>query len=474
MSGMEDSESYTPPASPDGGDDPFGLGQVDPNLWNRDEARVSPDVFAGLWNRGEAHAVSPWHMHHQDWMAAPPDWRWGAVPPGWMAPPDWRAKPTRDWKKRFVSNFNPVPAAFGRCDKVSDAFKQSTMDYVIVIFSHGGIVDDGTQMPLMQPMFRTGQPVVFPVRYGSPIMMSPNPMDVIASNLPVTTMDVPQLTGAQLLIGLENGLNLTNMCIRQYDVGSSVPNLEIFTSGVVLDPLGGENIFLYDCVTRTYHSLIESSKTLKKNLRSVRKKITSIIAKKTVKMVNENPLYRTSTAYKKKTKQPTNHPLTLADFCDAEHGLFKKMNFNGHELSEIPVVVLACRAGIAWDSGSRTSSSSDMTHSSDRTSGSSDRTSGSSDRTSGSSDRTSVSSHPVISPVSSDYMTASSAHSSSSHALDLPSDLDEGLDDDARHDGASARYDGGKNRKKTNKKRRNHRNATKKRRRLMKKCLFMH
>ena len=436
MDGMSD-ESYTPPTSLGVFAEPFGLGEA--RVVSPDEfaalgkmGEVSPDAFAALGNMGEARVV-----HHPDWRAAPPDWRWGAVPPVWMAPPDWRAKPTRDWKKRFVSTFDPEPAA-DRCDNVSDAFKDSTMDYVIVILSHGGIVDDGTQMQLMQPMFHTGQPVVFPVHYGSTISMSPNPMDAIVSNLPVATTDAPQLTGAQLLIGLENGLKLTNMCIRQYDVGSSVPNLEIFTPGIVL---GDDNIFLYDCVNQTYRSLIDSSKTLKKNLRPVRKKITSIIAKKTVKKMNVNPLYRTSTAYKKKTKQPTNHPLTLADFCDAEHGLFKKMNFNGRELSKIPVVVLACRAGIAWDSGN-------MTHSSDRTSGSSDRTSGSSD------------SHPVISPVSADYKTArSSSHGSSSHDLELHSDLDAGLDDDG------TRRDGGKNRKKTNKKRRNRRNAATKKRR---------
>jgi hypothetical protein len=133
---------------------------------------------------------------------------------------------------------------------------------------------------------------------------------------------------------------------------------------------------LVDTFTKMYKRLrrrdfkkmnIESVPKLKKTIKKNGKKI----------VLNENPLYKTSRKYKIKMGQQEDHPLTLADLCDAEHGLFKELTIDGYNLSQIPVVVLACRAGIAWDSGSTSNSSN-----------------------------SSNLSHPVISPKPSDYLTA--------------------------------------------------------------------
>jgi hypothetical protein len=286
-------------------------------------------------------------------------------------------KKGRDWKKYFASRYDPEPPeSTDRCDKVSEVFNQSIMDRVIIIYSHGGVVDDGTNQRLKQPMFRTGQPVIFPVRYGSTINIRSTWITDLLSNLPLPTVDHPKLTGAQLIVGLDRGLNLSNTCIRQYDVGTThVPNLEIFTPGV---HLGDDDIVLFefDTVERKCRSL--KSLFRRMNIKSVREKLRTIKKNKRRIVLNDKPLYKTSSRYKRKMNQPKDHPLTLADLCDAEHGLFKKLTIDGYNLSKIPVVVLACRAGIAWDSGSTTSSNS-STHS-----------------------------HQMKSPVSSDYLTADS------------------------------------------------------------------
>lgn len=86
--------------------------------------------------------------------------------------------------------------------------------------------------------------------------------------------------------------------------------------------------------------------------------------------MNARPCFKTRGEYKQKVNQPDDAPLTLADLCDTEHGLFealftklkKKGLMAGNvKVSDVPVVVLACRAGYVFRdaSGKRKSSAAD-------------------------------------------------------------------------------------------------------------------
>lgn len=301
----------------------------------------------------------------------------------------------RDWRKRFQSLYTPHPAPV-RCDKVSDAFKQSVFDYMIVIGSHGGNVDIGEGDIHREPMFRTGQNVIFPVRFGSSIGMACTTSSTLefVGNIPIRSLDTsPDFTGAIL----ESALNRASFtrCIRQYDVGETVPNSEIFTSGIYY---GDDDIFLYRHKTREVISLYRHLKCI---LKPVSIKLVSVptskkkkpkkkspvppgpvpsgpvppspvikTIKKQRRKMNAHPCFKTRDEYKQTVNQPDDAPLTLADLCDAEHGLFEalftKLKKEGLmagdvKVSDVPVVVLACRAGHVFRdaSGKRKSSAAD-------------------------------------------------------------------------------------------------------------------
>jgi hypothetical protein len=349
--------------------------------------------------------------------------------------------------RRYQSLYTPHRAP-DRCNKVSPAFKQSKFDYMIVILSHGGTVDDGTGGILRGPMFKTGQNVIFPVRFGSSIdiLNGTDSMIEFTTNIPMPSLESVDLTGAKL----EQALNTTSFtkCIRQYDVGESVPNLEIFTPGM---HYGDDDMYLYRYSDGSFMSLKKYMKSIVEKVhkdlvrmpnpklrmpkktnkkKEVTKTIQKTIKTKKIKM-NMNPLFKTSAAYKQKMKQPDDAPLTLADLCDAEHGLFEtlfaklkreKVMAPHVEVSNIPVVVLVCRAGHEFSD-------------------------------------TDTSSHPADSPVSANYDTDVTAMSSASDSAISVSSANGAFSNGTFADGA---FDGGgRNATKT---RRNRRNATKKRR----------
>ena len=246
------------------------------------------------------------------------------------------AMPDAYWRQRFASTYRPVPVqASDVCDKISKDFNESIVDHVLVIISHGSIVDDGTGKDLIQPMFKTSNPVIFPVRYGSSLLLNDDHMQHIIQHLPLAS-GIP-MTGQTLINGLKRSLDPSNACIRQYDKGSNVPNLKIFTPG---EDSNDDDILLYDRVHGKFESIIDYFTKLK-DIKSVRKKIIDMTIRGETKRVNVNPTYKTRRAHKQIMNQPKEHQVSLADFCDDADGFFKKRGFG-----KIPVVVLACRSGI--------------------------------------------------------------------------------------------------------------------------------
>jgi hypothetical protein len=250
-----------------------------------------------------------------------------------------------NWNRTFKSSFVPTPNPKGCVEKISEAFKNSDIEHLVVIISHGGVVDAGTQQKIRQPMFRSGFDVIFPVKYGQWLDdLNQSTYFDIASNIPLPTMHYPTLKGSQLMHGL-NRLNFKDKCYTQYDEKSMVPNLEIFTSG---EYIGDDGIYIINIKERdkTMHVLRESESMENLQLRRTRKVIekrkeTTEEGKTVTKKYNLVPSLRTSTKFKKKTHQLKSQPMTLADLCDAEHGTLKKL-----KLSNVAVLVIACRSGI--------------------------------------------------------------------------------------------------------------------------------
>jgi hypothetical protein len=283
--------------------------------------------------------------------AAVPDWdgmahaAWGEPPFGRaVGPPFGRAVP-RDWNNPFRSRFTRHYAP-DVCHKVSTEFKKSEFDYALVIISHGGTVDDGTQGIVRRPMFRTGQNVIFPVRFGSSILVgdSVESMMDFASKIPMPQEGDIRLTGEKL----EHALTQSSFtkCIRQYDVGETVPNLEVFTPGM---HIGDDAIFLYKPDEYTFMSL---NPHMKHVVRKAHKKLVK--TETPTQKFNMRPVFKLKVSHKRERKLPDDTPLTLADLCDEEYGLFKplfaKLKRDGYmkqdvEVSNVPVLVLACRAG---------------------------------------------------------------------------------------------------------------------------------
>ena len=250
----------------------------------------------------------------------------------------------RKWNRTFKSSFVPTPNPKGCVEKISEAFKNSDIEHLVVIISHGGVVDAGTQQKIRQPMFRSGFDVIFPVKYGQILSVNQNIYWDIASNIPLPTMHYPTLKGSQLMYAL-NRLNFKDKCYTQYDAKSMVPNLEIFTSG---EYIGDDGIYIINIKERdkTMHVLRESESMENLQLRRTRKVIekrkeTTEEGKTVTKKYNLVPSLRTSTKFKKKTHQLKSQPMTLADLCDAKHGTLKKL-----KLSKVAVLVIACRSGI--------------------------------------------------------------------------------------------------------------------------------
>ena len=258
-----------------------------------------------------------------------------------MNPPHKRTR----WNQTFKSSFVPTPNPKGCVEKISHAFKESEIEHLVVIISHGGVVDAGTQQKIRQPMFLSGFNVIFPVKYGQ--ILSDNSESIyfdIVSNIPLPTVHDPTLKGSQLMYTL-NRLNFKDKCYTQYDAGTMVPNLKIFTSG---EYFGDDGIHIINVKERdkTMHVLTNSeymeNLQLRRTRKVIEKRIETTEEGTTVKKkYNLVPSLRTSTKFKKKTHQLRSQPMTLADLCDAKHGTLKNLN-----LSKVAVLVIACRSGI--------------------------------------------------------------------------------------------------------------------------------
>jgi hypothetical protein len=244
--------------------------------------------------------------------------------------------------KTFRSKFIRITPQQMSCDKISESFKKSKIDYMLVLVSHGGILDQGTRQKLTQPGFISMCDVIFPVRYGATVNTceSPKLLVNIVENFPMKyrndESDPDQsINGSQLTEALKRGM--PKACHRQYDAGTFVPNLEIFAPGLYF---GDDDIYLFDIKKREF---------VKDFMGDNMKRLQLIKTKQTVKRKKkqqpyfEKPIFRTTTKFKKKTKQKKTQPLTLADLCDNNYGTLKNARVKGKSLTNLAVVVVACR-----------------------------------------------------------------------------------------------------------------------------------
>lgn len=259
-----------------------------------------------------------------------------------------------DPSKTFKSIFNPMTVVEGAatCDKISDSFKQSNVKFLVAIVSHGGILDYGINAKVRQPVFKTGCNVIYPTRYGTSSITYGSTLDLVSSiqsNLPVQSVDDgSSLKGEQLIESLKKNTSIKKGCYRQYDVGSSVPNLEIFTTG---EYFRGDGIYVYDIENRTFikltHLHMKQLKLhrIKKHLSKINKPQTLTSPAKQITM-NLNPRFKTTTKFKKRINQPTEQPLTLSDLCDVNHGTLKNLRIDSKPLplAKTAVLVIACRS----------------------------------------------------------------------------------------------------------------------------------
>ena len=253
-------------------------------------------------------------------------------------------------------------------DNVSDKFKTLQFDYMFLTNSHGGPTDVGDGGKNIRYMFTTNHNVIFPVRCGQLLhaRRHPEPIEQLALHMPLSPT---KLTGADLVTALHE-CEFTSG-ISQYDVGKSVPNLEIFTAGAytvhkrdVKDRHAiDDDMFLYDCARHEFMSLknympcivdkvkkelVTVIKHKPKKSKKNNKKVTSTITKR---VHNTKPLFSLKKDHKESRGYSDDTPLALSDFCE-KGGLFetlvnrlkhdKLINANV-EVSDIPVVVLACR-----------------------------------------------------------------------------------------------------------------------------------
>jgi hypothetical protein len=292
-----------------------------------------------------------------------------------------RSKARRDWscaRKKYRSTYLPLDDSddASEGDRVSETFKRSNFDYMIVTNSHGGLTDTGINEIVRRPLFQTQHNVIFPVRCGMllEIQRLPEPLDELAENLPMTPSE---FTGQSLVDALHD-CEFTRG-ISQYDIGASVPNLEIFTRGTYRghrkDPTDchaiDDDVLLYDAVKHTFRSLkyymgklVDEVKPVvdvthvthvthprpRRSKKNTKNKVKPTITK--LKLVeNLVPFYSLSKTHKFTHNHPDDTPLTLADLCE-NRGLIEKLvtmlKKDGSidakaEASNIPVLVLACR-----------------------------------------------------------------------------------------------------------------------------------
>ncbi len=122
---------------------------------------------------------------------------------------------------------------------------------------------------------------------------------------------------------------------------------------------------------------------LKKN----KPKLETVTVKNQTKVINVNPIYSTSGRFKKQINQDKNQPFTLADLCDANYGKLRNIRIDGAPLTNLTVLVVACRS-LAQSTNSTDSMDSE---------------------------------HPLNSPTPHDYETASDSVPSRTHEMeDLP------------------------------------------------------
>ena len=307
-----------------------------------------------------------------------------------------RSKARKDWscaRKQYRSMYIPVdnPNDAPEGDRVSDTFKRSNFDYMIVTNSHGGLTDTGMNDLVRRPLFETQHNVIFPVRCGVllEIQRLPEPLDELAEKLPMTPSE---FTGQSLVDALHD-CEFTRG-ISQYDIGASVPNLEIFTGGTYRGYKDDDNecdaidddVLLYDAAKHTFMSLkVHMEKLVDKvkpivditHVKPLRTRRSKKNTKKNDKVKptitklvdNKVPFYSLSKTHKLSHNHPDDTPLTLADLCE-NNGLIEKLvtmlkedgNIDANaEASNIPVLVLACRcipgnANWSFPLGSPTSS----------------------------------------------------------------------------------------------------------------------
>jgi hypothetical protein len=226
---------------------------------------------------------------------------------------------------------------------------------------------------------------------------------------------------------LDCAINNRNKCFRQYDVGDTAPNLDIFTPGQYLGP-NEHGMFLFDVKKEKYTDMLKKKSYMNPmNLKTVPHRLEAMPFKPG--RIRGTPAQQFTNKNAQVKKVDDESQLSIADLCDEEHGRLQSI-FTDEQAAEIPIVVIACRSGIDKTAALAAANA-----------------------------WASVVPAGQFAAVDSESSSSSVRDSSSGISRDSPgpNDYDEEISDHSISEG-------GKNRKKSNKKRRKRPNATKKRR----------